>query len=954
MRKSLLLSLVWLACHAGGTDAYATVPSHKSRTYYKDADGDGFGNASQSKTEKNRPKGYVPNRYDCNDNDRSIHPFAKEVKDGKDNDCDGMTDENYYFRDEDGDGFGGWKIKQATSRPGGYVDKPNDCNDSDKSTYPGAPEIKDGKDNNCNGKKDEGLTDGTAYYKDHDGDGFGDPDKPRKPKPEKGYVANNSDCNDNDKSVNPSATEVKDGKDNDCDGLKDENIYYRDADGDGLGGQETKEATTKPSGYVETPGDCNDNDKTIYANAPELCDGKDNDCDGETDEGVKKTFFVDADGDGFGSTDATKEECSAPAGYVENSDDNDDKDKTIYPGAPEVCDGKDNDQNGTVDDGGNMTTYYADKDSDGFGNSADSKVACTKPDGYVTNDDDANDNDNTVYPGATEVCDGKDNDQDGAADEFIGTTWYRDLDEDGYGDPNNTIKACSPPEGIAYSSNDDDCNDADNTVHPGAPEVCDGKDNDCDGQVDDGAGTAYYRDADDDGFGDPNNSVRSCSPPPGYVTSKIDCDDTDAGTYDSAAEICDGKDNDCDGQVDEDNTYGRTWYRDADGDGWGTSTDIVKSCSQPIGYVNKTGDCNDADRSVNPTAREECDGKDNDCDGVVDEDTDYSTVWYRDADGDAFGDINSSITTCNPPPGYTRNSGDCDDTRPGDFMVIYYEDTDGDGYGMGGHLARCPGTEPRGWVQKTGDCNNNDNTVYPGAPEFCDGKDNDCDGQVDEGVKTTWYQDADGDGYGNSSVNQQSCTQPTGYVNRAGDCNDGNNTIHPGAREVCDGIDQNCNGGFPDDGLLFTFKYRDADGDGYGDPNQPFSACNVPPGYVDNDDDCNDNDPTVNPGSTDPSKNCSAPRARVNAAGSYQAELSASTLFPNPAHDELTINLSRPASELKSVKVSTVIDQTMIQGDYDVVEGDKIRLRVRHLSQGVHIIRLDFGDGFEVLKFIKN
>ncbi len=89
-------------------------------------------------------------------------------------------------------------------------------------------------------------------------------------------------------------------------------------------------------------------------------------------------------------------------------------------------------------------------------------------------------------------------------------------------------------------------------------------------------------------------------------------------------------------------------------------------------------------------------------------------------------------------------------------------------------------------------------------------------------------------------------------------------------------------------------------------------------------------------------------------AESNQPLRPASGLYPNPATRELTIDLSRPASELKSVRVSTIIDQTVVQGNYDVVDGNKIRIQVGHLSQGVHIIVLDFSDGREVLKFVKN
>jgi hypothetical protein len=209
--------------------------------------------------------------------------------------------------------------------------------------------------------------------------------------------------------------------------------------------------------------------------------------------------------------------------------------------------------------------------------------------------DDCDDTNEAVLPGATERCNGEDDDCDGQVDE--GATdprpWYPDSDGDGYGREPGSV-ACSPPAGHVAQAGD--CDDTSAAVHPGAPERCNAEDDDCDGQVDEGAATTWYRDDDGDGWGRDANPSTACARPPGYVDAGGDCDDADPLVSPVAAERCNGEDDDCDGQLP---LSERT---DGDADG---SPDCA--------------DCDDLDAATYPGASERCDLEDDDCDGLADE-----------------------------------------------------------------------------------------------------------------------------------------------------------------------------------------------------------------------------------------------------------------------------------------------------------------------------------------------
>ncbi|HHO50074.1 MAG TPA: hypothetical protein ENK18_04190 [Deltaproteobacteria bacterium] len=428
-----------------------------------------------------------------------------------------------------------------------------------------------------------------------------------------------------------------------------------------------------------------------------------------------------------------------------------------------------------------------------------------------------------------------------------------DADGDGFG-RGSPEEVCALGDGMV--DNATDCNDDDASVFPGAEELCDGVDNDCDGRIDQGLPTLgiWYPDLDGDGFGAQYPAQEACADPgAGWVDQPGDCDDNNADVNPDAIEICNGSlDDDCDGLEDElDPSLSpaslTTFYRDADLDGYGNSSNVIAACDLLGGYAAVGGDCDDTRRGINPSATEICNGRDDDCDSRIDDDDpsiDPSTQqrYYIDADLDGYGLAGVSTLACTGGPGLVNNDRDCDDGAP----ELNWDDKDSDG------VSTCEGDcddfaplinpidldgDGVTACDPAPDCDPVDGMIHPNAPEIpADGIDQDCD-TVDDcyldsdndgyGVQTvvvgqtldcsgpnesnstddcdddddfitnphSWYDDADLDGYGSGFAASFGCYPHDSDASAYGtDCDESDPTINPGMEEICgDTIDNDCN-----------------------------------------------------------------------------------------------------------------------------------------------------------------
>jgi len=556
-----------------------------------------------------------------------------------------------------------------------------------------------------------------------------------------------------------------------------------DVDGDGyfLCGGLDNDPTTMDA-------DCDDTNGDIFPGQVEVCaDGIDDNCDGSDLAG-------DVDGDGY------LDDVLCQGGL--DCDDSPATGAQVNPGLIENCtDGFDNNCDGFDDS--NDPTCTLDADGDGW--------RLIGMDGIPgTPDDDCDDGDPLIFPGAAESCDLVDSDCDGdlvdGAPNFDGDSLPDcvDPDDDGDGDPDTS-----------------DCAKFDNTIYTGATEVCDTIDSDCDGSLVDGFPDFDIdldpdcTDPDDDNDGDLDG---------------LDCQPFNASFGPSTVEVCDAIDQNCNGSVDE---------------GFDADSDTVTTCG-PDGVLGNTDDdCDDSAAGVYPGAPESCDSIDSNCDGdLVDGDPDFDIDGIPDCvDPDDDNDGDPDTTDCEGTnqsifTGQTEIVDDGTDQDCNGFdTVTCQEDLDDDSFG-----STVQTTDPLGTCAGTGlamvgndqDCDDTEATTYPGATEVLDdGVDQDCNGTD----KVTCFIDGDGDGYGSTATQTDidgNCVDDTGQSDVDTDCDDSRNTVFPGTNEVCDGLDTDCQ---------VADELLDSDGDGTPDDEED----------VDQDDwlacegDCDDQEESVNP-----------------------------------------------------------------------------------------------------------
>lgn len=656
-------------------------------------------------------------------------------------------------------------------------------------------------------------------------------------------------------------------------------------------------------------------------------------------------------------------------------------------------------------------TYYADTDTDGFGDPNVTQSGCSQPLNYVTNADDCDDNNNLIG---------------------LGTTFYADVDADTYGDPLVDSVSCTQP--VGYVANSNDCDDNNNAV---------------------GVAQSYYPDADGDNYGSASASALvTCTPPANYVTDNTDCNDANPNQYPGATEIPNNSvDEDCNGS--DLNTLGaqlaqytftgnncatpvhsvvaqptNATFSDYTADsvncataadvfnynGWNNSATVDSTefyqfsitpancyelaltqltfthrgsngAGTPFVHVRSSLDNFAADFYTVQIATPGLAQTENVpltgpftsitgpvtfrfyLTGTVGTTTTYrhdnvsvygainalqQQTYYVDADGDGFGDAAIDSMDCTAPAGYVSDNTDCNDNNANENPnAVWYQDADNDTFGNSAvTLTQC--TQPAGYVSDNTDCDDNNANVNG---------------------STTYYEDADNDTYGNSASTIQACTQPVGYVLNANDCDDNNSAITVATDQFY--IDQD-NDGFGSTDVIVTACtqpagyvsnaddcddtnntitlgstfYEDGDNDGFGNANSTIVDCIAPNGYVADSTDCDDTNNGINPNATDVlgnsiDENCDGTDGNL---GLTDATIATFNVFPNPGTTAVTITLNGSWNTNVTVTILSVDGKTVQTA---TGSSNEVTVATTELLPSVYFVRVSDGTHTSVARWVK-
>ncbi|HEX5044790.1 MAG TPA: MopE-related protein [Candidatus Polarisedimenticolaceae bacterium] len=627
---------------------------------------------------------------DCDDSRRNVNPGENERCNNRDDDCDGVVD----------DGNPGGGAACSTGQLGVCAAGTQTCQSGSltcvRNVAPSTEVCSGGLDEDCDGLADVLDPECLLDCPDADGDGYAVCGVTCQLPTGKTC----GDCDDAREDVHPGAAEVCNDRDDDCDGQNNEG---NPGGGEGCLTGQLGLCSAGTLACVGTGLVCQPNASPV----PEQCvGGLDEDCDGFTDadDSDCTPLCPDADLDFYAVCDGT---CRLPAGRA--CGDCDDTRQGVHPGALEACNNRDDDCDSQTDEGdpgGGLVCSTGEPGACDAGtrHCVSGSLVCQGNTGPVPE---------ICTNGVDDDCDGT---QDLADPDCL--PFCPDGDGDGYA-------VCSA--GCRLSSEDQcgDCDDTRQGVHPGAAEACNGRDDDCDSSTDEG---------------DPGGGGSCSTGEPGICS---------AGTRHCTASglVCvrnsgplpencgNGTDDDCDGASDAEDPNCAPVCADTDGDHYYA---CVSGCQVPQGAV--CGDCDDGRSSVHPGAAETCNNRDDDCDTQTDEGNPGGNVSCSTG---AAGVCAAGRTSCQigelvcvplqqPAPEVCGNASDedCDgnaDAQDPD-CIPFCPDGDGDGFAVCGTAAcRLAGNDA------CGDCNDGNPNVHPGVVERCNGVDDDCDTQTDEG-----------------------------------------------------------------------------------------------------------------------------------------------------------------------------------------------------------------------------